>query len=69
MDAGYTGAPPPWQLVKARLLQFYGCLPSQLNDEPADEVMQLWSLNQTFEEYAGKRSKRELKPLKKGRHA
>lgn len=65
MDAGYTGAPPPWKLIKAKMCEFYGCLPSQLNAEPADEVMQLWSLNQTFEEYSAKRRQRELKPLKK----
>lgn len=55
MEAGYTGAPPPWALVKAWLCNFYGCLPSQLNDEPVDEALALWQLHQLYEQYRSKR--------------
>jgi len=58
-----TGAPPPWELVKAWLCNFYGCTPGQLMDEPADEVYQLWTLYNTYESYKSKRPR----PKNRGR--
>jgi len=55
MDAGKTGAPPPWALVKAWLCQFYGCTPGQLAQEEADEILLLYNLSGTYEEWRKKR--------------
>lgn len=59
-ETGMTGAPPPWPLVKAWLCKFYQCLPSQLAEEPADEVLQLWRLHNTYEKYLQKRPKHAM---------
>lgn len=55
MLSGFLEAPPPLPLVKAWLCEFYGCLPSQLAAEPADEVLQFWQLAMEFKKGVGKR--------------
>lgn len=48
MAAAHVGHSPPWELVKSQLCQFYHCLPSQLMDEPADEMILLWQVNSIY---------------------
>jgi hypothetical protein len=39
--ASQDGALLPWLYVKARLCQMFGCLPSQLEREDADQILQM----------------------------
>ena len=55
MLSGFLEAPPPLALVKAWLCEFYGCLPSQLAAEPADELLQFWQLSNSFKAGIAKR--------------
>ena len=44
------GGPAPEELIFAQMLKFYGCLPSQLNNEPADEAYLYFQVNNIYEE-------------------
>lgn len=55
VEAGYTGAQPPTELIKAFLCQFYHCLPSELDDEPADEALQLFQMYNAYQKWLQKR--------------
>ena len=55
MEAGQVEAPPPWKLVKAWLCQFYHCLPSELEQEEADEALLLYQLVGIYDNYRDKR--------------
>jgi len=49
MAAAY-GGPAPEELVFAQMLKFYGCLPSQLNNEVAEDVLLYFQVVNVYEE-------------------
>lgn len=50
MAAAY-GGPAPEELVFAQMLKFYGCLPSQLNNELAEDALLYFQVHNVYEEF------------------
>lgn len=50
-EAGLTGAPPPFKLVKSWLSKHYQVPPWYLDDEPADEVFLYYQLEQEYKRW------------------
>lgn len=50
MKAAY-GGPAPEELIFAQMCQFYHCLPSQLDNEPADKAYLYFQVNNIYEDY------------------
>lgn len=44
------GGPAPEELIIAQMCKFYGCLPSQLDNEPADKAFLYFQVNNLYEE-------------------
>ena len=56
-DAGYLGHAPPQELVYAQMCETYHCLPSQLMEEPADELFRNWQVARAYDNWLAKRPK------------
>ncbi len=52
-----TGAPPPFELIEAWIVEAWHIPPSVLAREPADKVLQYWQLLREYEKYFNKRPK------------
>ena len=49
--AAHTGERPPWELVEAQMCELLHKLPSEIKDEPADDLMRFWRLRNLFWEH------------------
>lgn len=49
------GGPPPEELILAQMIKFYGCLPSQLMEEPAQEAYLYFQVINIYEEYVAQK--------------
>lgn len=56
MAAAYTDAEVPWVVIKAQMCNYFSCLPTELDAQPADEIMRLWRANNLFESTRAKRA-------------
>jgi hypothetical protein len=52
---GFTGAPAPWELQRALMCRLFGCLPSELDAQEADVILEAWSVLNLYEEFRAKR--------------
>ena len=46
--AGHTGERPPWELVEAQICELLHKLPSELAEEPADDLLRFWTVRNLF---------------------
>lgn len=56
MRAAY-GGPTPEELIFAQMLKFYGCLPSQLENEEAQKAYLYFQVSNIYEEYVAKKNR------------
>ena len=63
MAATY-GGDPPWELVKALMCEHYHCLPSQLADEPAGDLLRFYQLSSLYHKTISDRAAAKAKRKK-----
>ncbi len=48
-------SPPPRELVIAQMCEVYHVLPSELMEEPADQLLRLWRMARSYDYWLSKR--------------
>jgi hypothetical protein len=59
--AAWTGESPPYDLIYAMLLDRFKKLPSEVDQEDADQLMRSFSILNIFDEYAAKAARAKRK--------
>jgi hypothetical protein len=55
MGAAFTDNTPPWLVIKGQMCHYFSCLPSELDEEPMDEILHTWQAVCLYEDYKSKR--------------
>jgi hypothetical protein len=53
--AVWTNGPVPWELRRALMCREFHCLPTELDDQPADDLMKTFSVLKLFDKWVHKK--------------